>query len=337
MSSETVHSGHPPRTRVVLLGLGATSAGAFAALSTRFEVVALVRPGEDDLVAQARAAGVAVVADTSLAAVREVVERTAPDVVVVSSYDRVLPASLLARCPFVNVHYSPLPRYRGRANVNWMMLAGEPQAWISVHTVVPGLDAGGLLVSEPVPIGPRDTVADVYAKLDALQRAVLADAVARHLAGDPGTPQDEAHATYGCTRVPEDGEIDWSAPTSVIDLQVRALGDPFPGAYTFDGLDIVWVDAAEPVDDAPVYEGRVPGRVVRVDRQRGSVDVLTGDGVLRLLLLRRDGQRSGPATEVASSVRDTFGLRAIDLVRRLNALTAELDRLRSDRSAHPGP
>src|SRR5258705_1615821 len=111
MSSETVHSGRLPRPRVVLLGLGTTSAGAFAALSARFEVVALVRPGADDLVAQARAADVAVVADTSLAAVREVVERTAPDVVVVSSYDRVLPASLLATCPFVNVDYSSLPRY----------------------------------------------------------------------------------------------------------------------------------------------------------------------------------------------------------------------------------
>lgn len=316
-----------PRPRVVLLGLGATTPGAYASLSARFEVVALVRPGGDDLTREAAAAGVEVVGDTALASVVEVVKRVAPDAVVCSSYDRILPPDLLALCPFVNVHYSPLPRYRGRANVNWMMLAGEPDAWISVHTMAPGLDAGGILVREAVPIGPRDTIGDVYQRLDDLQRAHLAEAVARHLAGDQGAPQDEAQATWGCTRLPEDGEIDWSDPTEVIDRQIRALGDPFPGAYTYVGLRVVWVDGAVPVPDPPVYAGRVPGRVIRVDRQQGSVDVLTGDGVLRLTALRPDGEPSGPATGVVSSVKATLGLRTIDLVRRVAELTAELARV----------
>ncbi|MEU5940862.1 methionyl-tRNA formyltransferase [Micromonospora sp. NPDC047548] len=313
-----------PRSQVVHLGLGPTAAAAYASLSGRFDVVALVRPGDDELVRTAAAGGAEVTGETSLAAVRELVERLAPDAVVVSSYDRVLPAGLLTLCPFVNVHYSPLPRYRGRANVNWMMLAGEPEAWISVHTIVPGLDAGGVLFQAPTPIGACDTVGDVYRRLDDLQREHLADAVARHLEGDPGVPQDESHATYGCTRLPEDGEIDWRASTATIDRQVRALSAPFPGAYTYVGLQVVWIDRATPVADAPVYAGRVPGRVVRVDKQNGCVDVLTGDGVLRLESLRVDGQCPVPATHVVSSVRATLGLRTIDLVRRITQLEAEL-------------
>jgi methionyl-tRNA formyltransferase len=318
------------RRRLVLLGLGPTAAAAYAGLRDRFEVAALVRPdptAADELVAAAGADGVEVSADPSPAAVDALVARVGPDAVVVSSYDRILPVALLGRCPFVNVHYAPLPRYRGRANVNWMIANGEPDAAISIHVIVPGLDAGGILYQQTVPIGPRDTVADVYRRLDAVQQDELAGAIERHLGGDSGSTQDESRATYGCTRLPEDGEIDWAAPTAVIDRLIRAVTAPYPGAFTYLGLQVLAVWAAAPVVDAPSYEGRVPGRVVRVDRRSGTVDVLTGDGVLRLERVAVEGGPERAAAELVSSVRATLGLRTIDLVRRIHDLEARLDEL----------
>lgn len=315
------------RRRVVLLGLGPTAASAYTGLRDRFDVVAMVRPGRDELTETAGADGVEVVADSAMGVVDELVERLVPDAVVVSSYDRILPASLLQRCPFVNVHFAPLPRYRGRANVNWMIINGEPAAVVTVHVIQPGLDAGGVLVQAGVSIGPRDTVGDVYSRLNDLQREVLADALHDHLDGDPGVAQDEAAATYGCTRLPEDGEIDWAAPTAVIDRLVRAVTAPYPGAFTYLGLQVLTVWAAVPVVDPPSYEGRVPGRVVRVDRRSGTVDVLTGDGVLRLERMAVEGGPERAAAELVSSVRATLGLRTVDLVRRIHDLEARLDRL----------
>jgi methionyl-tRNA formyltransferase len=245
--------------------------------------------------------------DVSLANVGRAIAQLAPDAVVVSSYDRILPADLIAGRPFVNVHYAPLPRYRGRATVNWAIINGEPQCAISIHTLVPGLDAGGLLFQQSVPIGPSDTVTDLYERLNAIQREALAGAVARRLSGDEGRPQDEDAATYGCTRLPEDGEIDWSASTDAAHRLVRALTDPFPGAYTWLGLRRLVIRHAEPVR-GPRYEGRVPGRIVRVDRSRGSVDVLTGDGVLRLHEVAVDGGEPQRAADVITSVRQTLGL-----------------------------
>jgi len=107
-----------PGPRIVLIGLGPTAASALEALQDRFAVVALVRGGDDEVVATARSRGIRVCADTHVAGVAELIGRIRPDCVVVSSYDRVLPGSLLRVCPFVNVHYAPLPRYRGRATVN---------------------------------------------------------------------------------------------------------------------------------------------------------------------------------------------------------------------------
>jgi methionyl-tRNA formyltransferase len=306
--------------RVLLVGLGPTTLTALEGLAERFDVVALVRPpgpsgaAGDDTIQRAMGLGVPVETETAPAALETLVARLEPDAVVVSSYDRILPARLLEHRPFVNVHYAPLPRYRGRASVNWAILNGEPSTAISIHSLVPGLDAGGILYQEAVPIGERTTVTQLYAQLNALQRDAIAGAVQRRLDGDEGSPQDESQATYGCTRVPADGEIDWARPTAEVDRLVRALTDPYPGAYTYLGARRLWVDRAEPVPDAPVFEGRVPGRVANRSKAQGWVDVLTGDGVVRLHRVRRDGEDPRPAAEVITSVKMTLGLRVSDLL-----------------------
>ncbi|WP_230859306.1 methionyl-tRNA formyltransferase [Actinoplanes aureus] len=316
--------------RVVLVGVGPTTATALAGLLDGFEVAALLRAGEDEATALAARHGVPVVGDTSVASLRQVVERVRPDAVVVSSYDRILPPDLLAGRPFVNVHYAPLPRYRGRATVNWAIINGEPDAHIAIHCLVPELDAGGLLFTGSVPIGPADTVSTLYEQLNELQRRHLGDAIRRRLGGDTGTPQDESAASYGCTRLPEDGEIDWTGSAVSVDRLVRALAPPFPAAYTYLGLRRLLVHRAEARSDAPRFEGRVPGRPVGRSAAEGWVDVLTGDGVLRLHTVRLDGDGPAPAADVIRSVKQTLGLRTSDLLARIAGLEDRLAARTSD-------
>lgn len=307
---------------VVLIGLGATTATAFGALAERFRVLALIRPGSDDVVQMARDAGVTVVSDASMASAASVIDELNPDAVVVSSYNRVLPAKLLEARPFINVHYAPLPRYRGRATVNWAIVNGETEAAISVHCLVEELDAGGILAQHFVPIRPQDTVTDLYGQLNALQRDVLADAVERRLSGDLGDPQDETKATYCCGRLPGDGMIDWSSSTAPIDRLIRSLGGDFPSAFSYLGLEKIEIIRAEPVVGARNYEGRIPGRVVDVDRSKGHVDVLTGDGVMRLQQVRIAGAQPQPAAEVIRSTRVSLGLRLSEFPALIQALQA---------------
>jgi methionyl-tRNA formyltransferase len=314
--------------RVLLVGLGPTSLSALEGLCAddRLRVVGLVRAGSDPTTVRAGELGVPVLADATVAGVRAALEHVRPDAVAVSSFHRILPADVVGTCPFVNVHYAPLPRLRGRATVNWAIINGEDRAWISVHRLVPALDSGGLLLQEPVSIGPQDTVTQVYEALDEVQRRSLPDALLAALAGDPGREQDPSRATYGCSRLPEDGQIDWTAPTASADRLIRALAPPYPGAFTWLGLRRMHVVQAVPdPPDAALWEGRVPGRVVAVDRAEGTVDVLTGDGVLRLVRLRPEGERHPvPATQVVSSVKATFGLRTSDLVDQVHTLSGQV-------------
>jgi methionyl-tRNA formyltransferase len=268
---------------------------------------------------------VPVLTDLSIQGVEQAIIQGNPDCVVISSYDRILPGRILDRCRFVNVHYAPLPEYRGRANVNWAIINGEPHTAITIHVVAPGLDAGNILYQQKVPIGPDDTVGDLYAKLNEVQREVLGQTIARYVSGYEGEPQDETAATYGCTRVPSDGEINWSSSTMQIYALIRALASPYPGAYTYLDARRVTILRAAPLTNVPRYVGRIPGRVVGRSRRDGHVDVLTGDGVLRIHEISTDGSPPGPASAFIRSARQTLGLRTADLLARIELLEFRLN------------
>ena len=150
---------------VLLIGLGPKAGSALDSLIAKVTVVGLLREADtgaqfvDRVVCRAQGAGIPIYSDISTAAIENLVEHFNPDCVVVSSYNRILKPPPIERCPFINVHYAPLPQYRGRANVNWALINDEPSAGITIHTIVPGLDAGNILFQRIIPIQDGHTVA----------------------------------------------------------------------------------------------------------------------------------------------------------------------------------
>jgi methionyl-tRNA formyltransferase len=319
---------------VLLLGMGPTAVTALESLAAQFQVAGVIRDdGRDaqpDTDVERRAAELRIpVMRVSHNQIEDVVVKTRPDCVVISSYHRILNERTIRASKFVNVHYSPLPRYRGRANVNWAIINGEREAAITIHRIVPDLDAGNILYQEAVEIGPHDTVGHIYSVLNHIQREKLGDTVARHLDGYEGTPQDESLATYGCTRVPSDGEIDWSQSTEKIYALIRALSPPYPGAYTYLEARRITIANARPVD-TPRYVGRVPGRIVARSKKDAFVDVLSGDGVLRIFEVAEEGGAVTPASSIITSTRQTLGLRPADLLLRIEELERRLAGVQAD-------
>lgn len=321
--------------RVLLLGMGHTAFSALESLAGQFHVVGIVRDvrrdteTDDVVVRLAHELAVPVLTDVRLDAVQRTIEESQPDCTIVSSYTRILGAGILDHGKFVNVHYSALPKYRGLANVNWAVLNREPETAITIHAIAPGVDAGNVLFQQTIAIGLDDTVADVNYALNEIQRKVLGDTVARYLDGFRGVPQDESESTYGCSRVPADGEIDWSEPTDHIYALIRALSPPYPGAHSYLGARRITIMRASPIRDGRRYAGRIPGRVVDRSRAGGSVDILTGDGILRIheVIMDENGELIS-ASAAITSTRQRLGLRSSDLLtrieeleRRLNALT----------------
>ncbi len=320
---------------VLLVGKGPSARTALESLADKFHVVGVIRNArrsrgqEDEVRSRARELNVPLLADTSMLAVERAVEEYRPDCTVISSYDRIINARVLERSRFVNVHYALLPEYRGLAAVQWGLINGERELGITIHVITKDLDAGNILYQDRITAGPGDTAADIYSQLNEIQRRVLGRTVERYLGGYAGVPQDESAATYACARVPEDSEISWYDSTKNIDAHIRAfheaLSIPYPEAYTYLEARRVSIIRAAPVGNALRYAGRVPGRVVGRSSAGGYVDVLSGDGVLRIYEVMTDDSVVRPASSVITSTQQTLGLRTADLLERIDALEQRLD------------
>ncbi len=174
-----------------------------------------------------------------------------PDLILSCYYRRMIPSCILglAKRGAVNMHGSLLPRYRGRAPVNWAVLNGETQVGVTLHHMVKRADAGDIVDAEAVPVGPDETAYEAMTKVVEAARIVLARQIDGLLAGTaPRTVQDESKATYFGGRKPEDGRIDWNWPAARIVNLVRAVAEPFPGAFSDGGGRRLFVWRARAVD-----------------------------------------------------------------------------------------
>jgi methionyl-tRNA formyltransferase len=210
-------------------------------------------------------------------------------------YRRVLPEEMLAaaRLGAYNVHGSLLPKFRGRAPVNWAVLKGETRTGATLHVMNERADRGPIVDQEAVPIGPDDTAYEVQRRVTAAAVVVLARQLDALEAGTArAVPQDESKASRFGRRTPEDGRIDWSRPAKEVHDLVRAVTHPYPGAFTeiFGGRTFVWRSRLPGLAGHDTFPGQVRG-------EDGRIHVACGDDrYVELLTLQRDG---GPEVEAS--------------------------------------
>ena len=158
-----------------------------------------------------------------------------PDFLFSFYYRLMLGAPLLAipRRGAFNMHGSLLPKYRGRAPVNWAIIHGEAETGATLHEMVAKPDAGRIVDQEAVAILPDEPAVDVFAKVTRAAERVLRRSLPTLIDGSAVLrAQDLSRGAYFGGRRPEDGRIDWSAPAKRVHDLVRAVAPPYPGAFT---------------------------------------------------------------------------------------------------------
>jgi methionyl-tRNA formyltransferase len=138
-----------------------------------------------------------------------------------------------ARWGALNMHGSLLPKYRGRAPVNWAILHGETTTGATLHYMVSKPDAGAIVAQESVAIGIDDTALTVSLAVAEAAAKLLVRTLPTLAAGaPPGRPMDLSRGSYFGRRRPEDGRIDWAWPAERVHALIRAVAPPFPGAFS---------------------------------------------------------------------------------------------------------
>jgi UDP-4-amino-4-deoxy-L-arabinose formyltransferase / UDP-glucuronic acid dehydrogenase (UDP-4-keto-hexauronic acid decarboxylating) len=189
-----------------------------------------------------------------------------PDFIFSFHYRQLLSENILtlARRGAFNLHTSLLPKYRGRAPLNWVLVNGETETGVTLHKMVANADAGDIVAQHKVAIGPDDNAQQLSDKLNQ-QAASLLQEILPAISQDnyPTTPQEHSQATVMPRRTAEDGRIDWSNSARSVHNLIRAVSAPWPGAFTqvANHKFIVWKSR---VIDGPV-QGISPGTVVSID------------------------------------------------------------------------
>jgi methionyl-tRNA formyltransferase len=291
--------------RIAFLGSGAFGVpllGRLPALADELLVVSRpdrpagrgLRPRGSPIAEAAREANLTLVTPGSL---RETdaghaIEAFRPDGLLLVAYGELVPGTLLeiAPRPPLNVHPSLLPRHRGAAPVAATILAGDPEAGVSLMVMVERLDAGPIVDRWAIPLDGREQAPELEARLGELAAEMVPARLADWARGDlQPEPQDESAATYQKAFRRADGWIDWRASGEDIDRRVRAL-QPWPGAWTMLDGRRLHVRRAHPV-------AGLPGLPIGALLPGSPPVVACGLGALALEVVQPEGRGPMPAED----------------------------------------
>lgn len=133
----------------------------------------------------------------------------------------------------VNIHPSPLPKYRGATPGPWQIINGETTSAITFFQIDPLPDHGPIISTLNFPLSPTETAASFYQKAFELASNNIETVLNSYLTHpDALTIQDHSQRSYFPKLNKELAQIDWSWDTAKIERFIRAM-TPWPIAWTY--------------------------------------------------------------------------------------------------------
>jgi methionyl-tRNA formyltransferase len=183
----------------------------------------------------------------------------------------------------INFHGSLLPKYRGRTPHVWAIINNETESGITAHLIDNGCDTGKIILQKSVPILESDTGSLILKKFKNLYPQIIKEVFEMYSTSKiHGVLQDESLATYFGKRTPDDGLIDWNWQKERIRNWVRALSDPYPGAFTFFNQKKIIIDKIS-FSDLGYSDSILNGTILQVDP---FIVIKTPNGSVKLEKIR---------------------------------------------------
>ena len=216
--------------------------------------------------------------------VQEQLKNLHADLMVVAAYGLLLPQAVLdlPRLGCINIHASLLPRWRGAAPIHRAIEAGDKATGICIMQMDAGLDTGGILLSESLPILADDSCGSLHDKLAQLGGQLTVHALQRLESGLlTAMPQASSGVTYAAKVRKEEGLLNWNDDALALERRIRAF-NPFPGAYCHSQGQLLKIWRAQVLGVAGT-----PGTLLSVSDS--EIVVACGRKALKLLELQLPG------------------------------------------------
>ena len=211
-----------------------------------------------------------------------------PDIIVVVAFGQILPKSILDIPKFgcINVHVSLLPKYRGAAPINWVIINGEEKTGVTTMYMDEGLDTGDMILTEEFDLDDEITAGELHDKMKDRGADVLIETLKQIEKGTAHRiPQNHEEFTYAPMMNKALGEINWSKSAREIHNLVRGV-NPWPSAYTtYEGSTMkVW--KTEVLNETSDKE---PGTILKVDKD--GIRISTKDNVVLVKEIQMPGKK----------------------------------------------
>lgn len=252
-------------------------------------VVTQAPKGQSPVERVARAQDIPVYKPASLrsAEARQPLVDTDPDLFIVAAFGLIFRQRTLdiPRFGALNIHPSPLPRYRGASPIMAAVHQGDHETGVCLMVMDTGIDTGDIVSCEPVVVADDDTTESLGARLSAVAAQQLIRDAPRWIRGELHATPQAGQASLTRTLTKADGEIDWTRPAAELERHVRAMW-PWPRAWTTVDGNILQVLASRLANDD--VSDRKPGETI-VERKR--LVVATGDGALEIVTVEPAGRK----------------------------------------------
>jgi methionyl-tRNA formyltransferase len=246
--------------------------------------------------------------------VQELLQKLAPDCIVIIAYGQIIPARLLPipKLGWINLHASLLPKYRGAAPINWAIAKGETRTGVTTMRIDAGMDTGEMLLQREIEIGPTETAPELAVRMSEVGAPLMAETLRRLGAGTiTSKTQNHAEVSYAPILKKEDGRIDWKRSATEIYNRMRGFA-PWPGAYTtFRGQSChLWGEPVSKEGGSAIVaraSGAAPGTLFG---EKNALFVCCGDAtVLSVRLVQMEGRKPVKASDFANGARLKSGER----------------------------
>jgi len=211
------------------------------------------------------------------------------DLMIVVAYGLLLPQDVLdtPKLGCINIHASLLPRWRGAAPIQRAILAGDAETGVCIMQMEAGLDTGPVLSRASCPIYNDDITQVLHDRLAVLGSKTLLETLPNLVSLQENAQiQDDSQSNYASKLQKAEALINWQQPALEIARQVNAF-NPWPVAQTSWKENTFRIWQAKVIDEA---HSATAGDVIAVNKD--SIDIATGQGVLRLLQVQVPGKRA---------------------------------------------
>lgn len=211
-----------------------------------------------------------------------------PDLIVVVAFGQILPKSILDIPKFgcVNVHVSLLPKYRGAAPINWVIINGEDKTGVTTMYMDEGLDTGDMILTSEFELNDEITAGELHDIMKEEGAKVLKETIDLIEKGEaPRIPQNHDEFTYAPMMNKTLGQIDFSKSAKEIHNLVRGV-NPWPSAYTTYKGQTMKIWKTKVLSES---SDKAPGTILKVDKE--GIRVSTKDNVILISEIQMPGKK----------------------------------------------